>query len=204
MMCTRRFPWPRTVALLAAVLGACSTARADDWPQFLGPERNGISAETGLLTDWPADGPPELWRIAGGEGMSGLAIRDGRLCTLVQAAGRQWVVCHDALSGERQWKRDVAPAYRNAMGDGPRATPALALDAVYVFTGKGNAIAADGKLFLSTMAGELVVVRPSPEKYNELGRKTILGTTRQAPALANGRLYLRDDAEIVCLDVRRP
>jgi outer membrane protein assembly factor BamB len=70
--------------------------------------------------------------------------------------------------------------------------------------GKGNAIAADGKLFLSTMEGELVVVQPSPDKYIELGRKEVLGMTRQAPALAAGRLYLRDDAEIVCLDVRRP
>jgi hypothetical protein len=69
--------------------------------------------------------------------------------------------------------------------------------------GKGNFIAADGKLFLSTMKGELVVVRATPEKYDELGRATILGSTRQAPALANGRLYLRDDREIVCVDVRR-
>jgi outer membrane protein assembly factor BamB len=69
--------------------------------------------------------------------------------------------------------------------------------------GKGNLIAADGKLFCSTMKGELVVVRATPEKYDELGRATVIGTTRQAPALANGLLYLRDDKEIVCLDVRK-
>ena len=68
--------------------------------------------------------------------------------------------------------------------------------------GKGNLIAADGKLFLSTMKGELVVLSATPQGFEELGRKTVLGTTRQSPALSSGLLYLRDDKEIVCLDVR--
>jgi outer membrane protein assembly factor BamB len=70
--------------------------------------------------------------------------------------------------------------------------------------GKGNLIAADGKLWISTMKGELVLVRATPEKYEELGRGVVIGTTRQAPALAGGLIYLRDDREIVCLDVRQP
>ncbi len=69
--------------------------------------------------------------------------------------------------------------------------------------GKGNFIAADGKLFISTIKGELVVARATPKGYEEIGRKEVLGFTRQAPALAGGLLYLRDDAEIVCLDVRK-
>jgi outer membrane protein assembly factor BamB len=69
--------------------------------------------------------------------------------------------------------------------------------------GKGNFIAADGKLFISTVKGELVVVRATPKAYEELGRKEVVGFTRQAPALAGGLLYLRDDAEVVCLDVRK-
>jgi outer membrane protein assembly factor BamB len=69
--------------------------------------------------------------------------------------------------------------------------------------GKGNFIAADGKLFVSTVKGELVVVRATPKGYGEVGRKEVVGFTRQAPALAGGLLYLRDDAEIVCLDVRK-
>jgi outer membrane protein assembly factor BamB len=69
--------------------------------------------------------------------------------------------------------------------------------------GKGNLIAADGKLWISTMAGELVLVRATTKGYEELGRVAVLGSTRQAPALAGGLLYLRDDKEIVCLDVRK-
>jgi outer membrane protein assembly factor BamB len=64
-------------------------------------------------------------------------------------------------------------------------------------------IAAEDKLFMSTLAGELVIARASPKKYDELGRKVVVGKTRQAPALAGGLLYLRDDKEIVCLDVRK-
>jgi hypothetical protein len=53
------------------------------------------------------------------------------------------------------------------------------------------------------MKGELVVVRATPEKFDELGRATVIETTRQVPSLAGGLLYLRDDKEIVCLDVRK-
>jgi outer membrane protein assembly factor BamB len=390
-----------------------------DWPQFLGPDRNGISRETGLLAAWPKDGPPEMWRVPGGVGMSGLAIGGGRLTTMVQKEGRQCVVCLNPKSGDALWETDVAPAYKNAMGDGPRATPAMEGESLFVFTGegilaalktddgrllwkkdvvaefggkptdygmacspivvgqrvvvtagapgatvvaldratgdvawaagenlppgysspvlmkigdreqlvvfhgagglgldpatgtelwshpyitdfncniaapvavdggvflssgenhgstllslkprsdkgfdvsevwssqgpksvlrnewqtsilldgylygfdnvggagpithltcldaktgerqwqqarfgKGNFIAADGKLFLSTIQGELVVLKANPRKFEELGRKTVIGKTRQAPSLAGGLLYLRDDREIICLDV---
>ena len=57
-------------------------------------------------------------------------------------------------------------------------------------------------MFLSMMSGDLVVMRPSPEGYDELGRMPLVGMTRQAPALANGLLYLRDDKDIVCVDVK--
>jgi outer membrane protein assembly factor BamB len=70
--------------------------------------------------------------------------------------------------------------------------------------GKGNAIAADGKLWVVTMDGELVLLRASPAGYEELSRASAIGSTRQAPALADGILYLRDDAEIVAFDVRKP
>jgi outer membrane protein assembly factor BamB len=87
------------------------------------------------------------------------------------------LTCIKASSGERMWQQ--------------------------LRYGKGNLIAADGKLFISTMKGELIVARASPERYDELGRAVVIGKTRQAPALADGRLYLRDDEEIVCLDVRK-
>ena len=421
------------VALVAAALVASRAARLDaesprvriqsnasgEWPQILGPQRNGLSAETGLLDRWPEQGPKVVWRAAGGVGMSGLAVSRGRVLTMVQREGKQWLVALNAQSGDSIWQTAIAPEYRNAMGNGPRATPTISGDQVFVFTGegilaavdfrdgkphwshnviaklsgkeaeygmacsplvvgeqvvvtagapnatlvayetksgkqlwttgndpagysspavlnvggrpqivaftgssalgvaptkgtilwrypyetnfqcnivtplefkgqvflssgenhgsvllalkprsdefeiteawqsfgpksvlrsewqtpmllnsyfygmdnvggagpithltcvnaatgermwqvprfgKGNLIAADGKLFISTMKGELVVARASPDRYDEIGRVTVVGSTSQAPALANGLLYLRDDAEIVCLDVRK-
>jgi outer membrane protein assembly factor BamB len=70
--------------------------------------------------------------------------------------------------------------------------------------GKGNLIAADGKLVISTMKGELVLARVTPKGYEEIGRQSLLGQTRQAPALAAGLAYLRDSQEIVCVDLRKP
>ena len=68
--------------------------------------------------------------------------------------------------------------------------------------GKGNLIAADGKLWCTLMTGELVVVKATPEAYQELARAEVVGETRQIPALSNGRLFLRDGNEIVCVDLR--
>ena len=67
--------------------------------------------------------------------------------------------------------------------------------------GKSNMILADGRLWISTMKGELILAAASPEGYQEISRCTLIETTRQAPVIADGRLYLRDDQEIVCVKV---
>lgn len=64
-------------------------------------------------------------------------------------------------------------------------------------------MAADGKLWCSTMAGELVIVEASPQGFKELARAEVIGETRQAPSIANGRLYLRDGHDIVCINVKK-
>lgn len=410
-------------AIILLVAGSsfniASITTADDWPQFLGQKRNGISQEKGLITEWPDGGPPVAWRVKGGVGMSGVAVRGNVACTLIQTNGQQRVLALDAKTGAPKWSTPIAPAYKNGQGDGPRATPAFVGGSVVVFTGdgtlarlkvsdgtvewshnvfkrhgghpadygmacsplvisdtvivqaganagtvvacdsktgeprwtsgrgespgysspalftiagqsqivafkgasvsglnlksgnelwrypyrtdydcntasptlvngnvlisagenhgstmlkigskgdnfkvekvwasigggsamrnewqtaihlgdylygfdnvgsagpvthlvcleaatgkqvwrktrfgKGNMIAADGKLFATTMKGELVVIKATPDGYEELGRSKVIGTTRQAPALANGHLFLRDGSELVCLDVR--
>ena len=118
-------------------------AEAADWPQFLGPNRNGISTETDLIVSWPQGGPPEVWRAVGGVGMSGLAVSRGKLLTLIQVDGKQQVVCLDARSGQSVWQTPVAPSFRNPQGNGPRATPTIAGDHVVAFTGEGILVALD-------------------------------------------------------------
>ncbi|REJ72717.1 MAG: alcohol dehydrogenase [Planctomycetota bacterium] len=131
---------PRTAvsaSLLALGLVSTELTRAADWPQFLGPDRNGISTETDLIEKFGDDGPEIVWSIAPGAGMSGLAVADNAVYTLVQRDGRQFAIALDAASGNELWASPVAPAYKNSMGDGPRAAPAVAGNSVFVFTGEG-------------------------------------------------------------------
>lgn len=150
-------------ALACCILLLVRGSAADDWPQFLGPDRTGISRERGLVDSWPAGGPKEIWRSPGGVGMSGMAISRGRLITLVQKDGRQWLIALDANSGKGQWETPLAAEYKNQQGNGPRATPTITGDTVVAFTGDGTLAAAglsDGKIawsrnVLSDLSGKV-------------------------------------------------
>lgn len=141
-----------------------NAADKGEWPQFLGPSRNGISSETGLADSWPKDGPKEVWRVDGGVGMSGLAISRGKLLTMVQMDGKQRIIALDAKTGKPAWHTDVAPEFRNQMGNGPRATPTIAGEQVFVYTGEGNLTAlsfADGKILWSREVLEELKGKPA-------------------------------------------
>ncbi|MCA9056340.1 MAG: PQQ-binding-like beta-propeller repeat protein, partial [Planctomycetaceae bacterium] len=135
-------------------------------------------AEDGSVTErWSSNGTSSVLR---NEWQTSLLL-DGALYGFdnVGSAGPvTHLACIDPLTGERRWEQKRF--------------------------GKGNAIAADGKIWCTTMEGELVIVRADPGGFRELGRATVLTTTRQAPSLADGKLFLRDGVEIVCLDLRRP
>jgi outer membrane protein assembly factor BamB len=103
-----------------------------DWPQWLGPARNGSSPETGLLTDWPKEGPKVLWKVPGGDGYSSVAVAGGRAITLVQRGTDELVIALDAVSGKELWTARCGPAYKNKYGNGPRSTPACEGKLVYV------------------------------------------------------------------------
>ena len=133
----------RVTLLLLAIQSATLTAA--DWPQFLGPDRNGISAETGLIDSFPSDGPEVVWRAPLGVGMANVAVADGSVVTLYQDSRHQYVVSLDEKTGKEQWKTDVASAYQNGQGHGPRATPTIRNGMIYVFTGDGVLAALDSK-----------------------------------------------------------
>lgn len=114
-----------------------------DWPQFLGPNRNGVSDETKLTNTFPADGAIVVWRQPLGPSMSGVSISDGTAFTLYQSETHQMLVALDAKTGEKKWEEKLAPAYENAMGNGPRATPTVHDGKVYAYTGEGILVAAD-------------------------------------------------------------
>lgn len=140
------------ILIALPTLGFISSAQAEDWPGFLGPHRNGISAEKNLIDSWPENGPREVWRVQGGVGMSGIAVSQGKCVTLVQRADQQRLVAHDVSKGAPLWDTPIAPAFENQMGDGPRATPTIVGDKVFAFTGEGILVGAslkDGKVLWS-------------------------------------------------------
>jgi outer membrane protein assembly factor BamB len=106
----------------------------NDWPGFLGPQRNGKSAERGLPTEWPAGGPPIVWQTAIGTGYAAPAIADGRLCHFARFKDNERLTCLDAGTGAELWTCEYPTAYEDLLGynNGPRATPVV--DGPYVFT----------------------------------------------------------------------
>jgi outer membrane protein assembly factor BamB len=136
-----------TLATVAAVLSlpaVVSNRAPDDWPQWRGPRRDGVSAEKGLLKSWPAGGPPLAWTARGaGEGYSSFSVADGRLYTLGARGGTEQVIAFDATSGKRLWETPNGRRFTNDRGDGPRGTPTVENGRVYAFGASGDLSALD-------------------------------------------------------------
>lgn len=114
-----------------------------NWPQWRGPNRDGISPETGLLREWPREGPPLAWKASGcGKGFSTVAVAERRVVTLGDGAGGSFVHCFDEATGQRQW---TSQRLGNTGGDfeGPKSTPAIAGGKVYVLGQFGDLVCLD-------------------------------------------------------------
>jgi hypothetical protein len=118
---------------------AATPVRADDWPQFLGPTRNGVSAEKGLAGSWPKTGPPVLWQHEVGEGFSGPVIAGDRLIIFHRIGDGEVVECLHAVTGKPQWKFAYPTTYSDALGkgDGPRSTPVITASRVVTLGAEG-------------------------------------------------------------------
>jgi outer membrane protein assembly factor BamB len=127
-------------ATVAAVIGVLGLARGDDWPQFLGPKRDGISKETGLNLQWPKDGPPRVWDKKIGEGFSGPVIAGDRLILFHRVGDEEVVECLDASTGKGRWRHAYATQYEDQLGkgNGPRATPTVAGQRVITLGAEGT------------------------------------------------------------------
>jgi alcohol dehydrogenase (cytochrome c) len=128
-------------------------AFAEDWPQWQGPDRNAHSKETGLLKEWPKEGPPLAWRITGlGGGDSTPSIANGRIYGMSTRGEDELVWALSEKDGKEVWAAKVAPALRqnfHQSQEGPSATPTVDGDRLYVVGLAGNVAclqATDGKI----------------------------------------------------------
>jgi len=108
------------------------------WPQWRGPDRTGVSTETGLLTSWPAGGPRMLWSASAlGRGFSSVAVADGRILTMGDRQDGQYVIALDETTGREIWSTRIGPVHRDEYA-GPRGTPSIDGERTYALGTSGD------------------------------------------------------------------
>lgn len=158
--------------LVVSAMFAC----ADDWPQWLGPKRDGVWRETGIVEKFPAGGPKVLWRQLCGAGYSSPAIAGGKLYitdyvpgegtklpaggfTKGRFAGKERITCRDATTGKPVWSAEFPVTYTISYPAGPRAIPTVDGDRVYVLGAMGDLRCHD------TAAGKVLWAKNFPKDY---------------------------------------
>jgi outer membrane protein assembly factor BamB len=171
-----RLKWGLFLSLVFP-LAVATTSFADDWPQWLGPQRDDVWRETGIIKEFPSEGPAIRWRTPIGAGYSGPAVAKGRVYVtdrqLAKDAsnpsnpfqrgeipGTERVLCLDESSGKILWQHEYDCAYTVSYPAGPRATPLVSDDKVYT-------LGAEGQLFcLSTKDGKVVWSKDFKKDYH--------------------------------------
>jgi len=142
------------------VLG--SAVLAEDWPQWLGPKRDGVWRESGILQRFPTNGPPIVWRAQVGTGYAGPSVANGRVYVadrqLAPGAsnpdnpfdrglvrGLERVLCLNQVDGKLIWKHEYECPYTISYPAGPRVTPMVSGDKLYTLGAEGNLLCLDAK-----------------------------------------------------------
>lgn len=123
---------------MAATLSGAALAAAD-WPQFLGPARNGVYDGPPLAESWPSSGPRVVWRKTVGAGFAGPAVAGDRVLLFHRLGAEEVVESLDARTGAAQWRYAYPTTYRDDFGfdEGPRAVPVVVNGRVYTFGAQG-------------------------------------------------------------------
>ncbi|MBM3978983.1 MAG: PQQ-like beta-propeller repeat protein [Planctomycetes bacterium] len=145
----------RSLALFALVL-APALARADDWPQWMGPQRDNVWRETGIVEKFPKGGPAVVWRAPVNAGYSGPAVAGGKVYvtdrvlakgaanpddpfdTKQKVNSTERVLCLDQKTGKELWKHEYDCPYQISYPSGPRCTPVVHDGKVYTLGAMGN------------------------------------------------------------------
>ena len=140
-----------TIVLFVVPAIAADPIATPSWPNWMGPQRDGISRETGWKSDWPEDGLPVAWSRQIGIGFSSISISGGRLFTMGHVEGQEIVWCLDASTGEVLWSHQYPCGLNDNLHEGgPGSTPTVDGDRVYT-------VGKEGQLFcLNVNTGEVV------------------------------------------------
>jgi len=144
----------RRILILSLILLPAVSAYGDDWPQWLGPKRDGVYRETGVITEIPPAGFPVRWRADVGHGYSGPAVADGKVYVMDyqiedgqltndpgginRLNGKERVLCFNANTGEPIWEYAYDQPYSISYAGGPRCTPTVQGGRVYTLGAEGR------------------------------------------------------------------
>lgn len=169
--------------LFVTSVAVAQSANNANWPQWRGPNRDGVSKETGLLKQWPAEGPPLAWKASGaGRGYSSFSIANGKLYTMGLRGDREFVVAFDVATGKEAWATEhPSSAFRNDRGDGPRGTPTVDGDRVYALGGNGDLTALDAR------SGKVVWTK---NILKEFGGRNITWGISESPLIVGDKLLV--------------
>ncbi|MFO0870405.1 MAG: PQQ-binding-like beta-propeller repeat protein [Pirellulales bacterium] len=187
----------RASAALLVTLPLLS-ATAGDWPQILGPRRDGVADGETLPASWPAGGPVRLWRVELGQGYAGPAVAGQRVVVFHRVGSQERIEAFDLGRGTRLWKADFPASYRGGYDSdlGPRCVPVIAGDAVVVYGPAGD---------LRCVALQDGTTRWSRSLLSELGGEEGYFGAGSTPLVVGQRVLVnvggRDGAGIVACDL---
>lgn len=187
-----------TAPFILAGATAADIEKSKDWPQWRGPHRDGISSETNLLREWNIDGPTLLWnsnKVNGGKsvgtGFSSISIADGKIFTMGDRGKDGFVFCLEEKTGKHLWQTRVS----QGQGDGPRCTPTVDGDRVYVLSRQGNLVC------LETAKGGIIWQKDLKKDFK--GRMMSSWDYSESPTIDGNKLICTpggDDAALIALD----
>ena len=187
-----------SVAASAVVLFS-NVLTAGDWPQILGPERDGIASGEQLLSAWPARGPREVWKTGVGQGFAGVAVRDNRLVLFHRLGSAEVVEARSATTGAEIWRSEFPCHYQSGMSSdsGPRCVPLISAENVFVYGVTGVLRCLDVNSGDEEWSVDTWEKFSAPEGYFGAG---------SSPVLFQDRLIVnvggRDNAAVVALSVK--
>jgi outer membrane protein assembly factor BamB len=194
MMKSKRVLLAGVLLLSALAVEAMGQAGAN-WPQWRGPNRDGVSKETGLLKQWPAEGPALVWKATGaGRGYSSFSVANGLLYTMGLRGEREFVIAFDITTGKEAWATPHGGAFRNDRGDGPRGTPTIDGDKVYALGGDGDLSCLDAR------TGKIIWTK---NVLREFGASNITWGISESPLVMGNKVLVNaggTNASIVALN----
>ena len=181
--------------LFTPALPSPAATTEPDWPQWRGPDRNGISKETGLLKSWPATGPKKLWSLKDlGDGYGAVSIKGDRIFLQAGKGSDSTVYSFNRTDGKTVWNQKLGKTLEQDRGPGPRGTPTIDGDNAFVLTENGELAC------LKVKDGAAVWSKNILQEYNGKNPHWLLS---ESPLIDGNKLYITPGgpgAGIVAMD----